>query len=90
MKSDIHLTRRNIKNKMCIGQSYPPPPWMWGTPGLLWIIMLKGDSMSSIFKGLVAITELVLGNGDIKSNKQGFVMILLDKVLEMIAKVLKS
>jgi len=52
--------------------------------------MLKGDSMSSIFKGLVAITELVLGNGDIKSNKQGFVMILLDKVLEMIAKVLKS
>jgi len=35
MKSDIHLTRRNIKNKMCIGQSYPPPPWMWGTPGLL-------------------------------------------------------
>ena len=46
--------------------------------------------MSSLFKWLDHSVMLMLGDGKTKSRNVGFVILLIDKVLDMIAKVLKS
>ena len=46
--------------------------------------------MSSLFVWLNNSIEVIVGDGNIKSDKQGFVMILLDKILLVIERVIKS
>ncbi len=46
--------------------------------------------MSSIKDMLIGLVTLVLGDGNIKSDSQGFVIILIDKCLQVITDVLKS
>jgi len=46
--------------------------------------------MSSIKDMILGLIELIFGDGDVKSQKQGFILIAFDKVMTTIENILKS
>ena len=60
------------------------------TPGLSEITILKGDIMSSIANMVLGFVTLVVGNGKIGSDEQGFILIAFDRVCQVVTDVLKS